>query len=321
MFGDYVLTSITIMKVISLLLFISTAYSSVLTKRGGCTSRPCILPPDDDPGCGERLLVRKKLNKKYLIESQLGAGEEAVVYVATYKRQKYAVKCFKHQGETFSQGSKNEVELLSRLKHKNIIQIVDSFSELGHQFLVTEYCELSLFSVLFGTYPKFNFDPRQAFLQILDAVIYMHGQGVYHRDLKPANILMKSKTNPVVKIADFGLATTEKGVGNQFYGTNAYSSPEYRALNDTSDKNDVFALGVILLNLYSKMAWPPFFTGMDTETQSNPERLLKELKGKYGLTNPIIDVLRETFAISANRPTAAQLKTIFESATSKPEKM
>ena len=310
------------MKVISLLLLFSTAYSSVLTKRGGCTSRPCVLPPDDNPGCGERLLVRKKLNKKYLIESLLGAGTEAIVYVATYNRQKYAVKCFKHQeGETFALGSKNEVEFFSRLKHRNIIQLVDSFSELGHQFLVTEYCETSLFAVLFGTYPNFNYDPRQVFLQILDAVIYMHGQGVYHRDLKPANILIKSKMNPVVKIADFGLATTEKRVGNQFYGTLAYSSPEYRNLNDTYDKNDVFALGMVLLNLYSKMVLPPFYTGMDTETQRNPERFLKELKGEYGLTNSIIDVLREAFAFSARRPTAAQLKTIFESATSKPENL
>ena len=285
------------------LYLIFAVLSVKLYKRGACSSKDCTVPPPvftmtkEGDRCYEGLLVGKKLNQKYLIERAIGSGAQSIVYVASYKKQKYAVKCYKYKDGYYRTQAENEVRILDSLKHKNIIQKVDSFEELYHLFLVTEYCEMDLQKAITGTitepspkkiqnnngqsgkYPIV--DANQIFLQILDAVIYMHGNGVFHRDLKPANILIKSLTAPVIKIGDFGLATTE--------------SPSIYPW----DKDDVFALGSILLDLFRK---------------KNP------LNGNNALSEDIIDIVQWTFGPSIQRPSAVILKAKFQETISKSKK-
>jgi serine/threonine protein kinase len=95
---------------------------------------------------------------------------------------------------------------------------------------------------------------KHAFLQILDAVQYCHSIGIYHRDLKPENILVADGGH-TVKLADFGLATSDPYTSDFGCGSTFYMSPECQQSSSrpyacyASAPNDIWSLGVILVNL------------------------------------------------------------------------
>ena len=262
--------------------------------------------------CYEGLLVGKKLNQKYLIERAIGSGSQAVVFVASYKKQKYAVKCYKDKDGYRRKQAENEISILGGLKHKNIIQKIDSFEEQDHLFLVTEYCETDLAKIIFNVSSINNFNPNECFLNILDAVDYLHKQGLSHRDLKPANILIQGNSKPIAKIADFGMYTDQPQMRGKFTGTRRYASPEL--LSDKSGypwaKNDVFSLGVILFNL--RTGQQPWGTlGINLTLAENIELLLKEFEDKYQFSDSLLKIFRFVFGKSESRPNASSLRDLF----------
>lgn len=124
-------------------------------------------------------------------------------------------------------------------------------------FVVIEYCpEGDLFTNITEKGRFVGNDPlaKHAFLQILDAVQYCHASGIYHRDLKPENILVTNQ-GTTVKLADFGLATTDCVTSDFGCGSTFYMSPECQQTSPwpsacyASAPNDVWSLGVILVNL------------------------------------------------------------------------
>lgn len=108
--------------------------------------------------------------------------------------------------------------------HPNIVSLLRIMDTPDHVYVIMEYCpEGDLFSNITerGQYVGDDAAAKDAFLQILDAVSHCHRLGVYHRDLKPENILV-TQGGRQVKLADFGLATTdayatEFGCGSTFY--------------------------------------------------------------------------------------------------------
>jgi hypothetical protein len=118
--------------------------------------------------------------------------------------------------------------------HPNIVSLLRIMDTREHTYVIMEYCpEGDLFSNITerGRYVGEDLAAKNAFLQILDAVSHCHRLGIYHRDLKPENILV-TQGGHQVKLADFGLATTqpyatEFGCGSTFYmspGRNSGSS-------------------------------------------------------------------------------------------------
>ncbi|EPQ30697.1 uncharacterized protein PFL1_01598 [Pseudozyma flocculosa PF-1] len=125
---------------------------------------------------------------------------------------------------------------------------------------------------------------RDVFDQILDAVEYCHSMGIYHRDLKPENILCLQGGAKVV-LADFGLATGEKissdfGCGSTFYmGPECQGGITHRLASYNTAANDVWSLGVILVNLVcGRNPWKQACPADDTfrEYLRNPD-FLKEI--------------------------------------------
>jgi len=157
----------------------------------------------------------------------------------------------------------DEVKILSHLSHPNIIGIHNVYETEVYLYIVLE---LVTGGELFDKIvEEGNFSEEKArnyFIQMLEAVKYLHSQGIAHRDLKPENILLKDRNSDIIKISDFGLSRVTDGntTMQTFCGTLQYLAPE--VLN--TEKNqagygkecDLWSLGVILYIMISGI--PPF---------------------------------------------------------------
>jgi serine/threonine protein kinase len=154
--------------------------------------------------------------------SILGVGAYGAVYLGrnTVTQHYYAVKLLTHLHVSYK-----EADIHAYLSgHPNILRFEKLVCEKHGTFMVIEYRpEGDLFAAITKNHRGIvgnNDAIRHIFLQILDAVQYCHQNNIAHRDLKPENIMLTSKWQ--VKLADFGLATTnpvsdEFGCGSTFY--------------------------------------------------------------------------------------------------------
>lgn len=172
-------------------------------------------------------------NQSIELISILGIGAYGVVYLGqnVFSKQYFAVKLLTH----VNSNSKKEIDIHAHLSgghHPNILKFEKVIYENNKTFMVIEYIpEGDLFSALTSRNQHYyrnsivgnNDSIRYIFLQLIDVVHYCHQNNISHRDLKPENIMLNSKLQ--VKLADFGLATTEQ-VSNQFgCGSTIYFSP------------------------------------------------------------------------------------------------
>uniref|UniRef100_A0A0E0L3Z8 non-specific serine/threonine protein kinase n=1 Tax=Oryza punctata TaxID=4537 RepID=A0A0E0L3Z8_ORYPU len=154
---------------------------------------------------------------------------------------------------------KNEIELLSRVHHRNLVSLIGFCYEQGEQMLVYEYISNGTLRENLtgsGTYLDWKKRLRIA-LGSARGLAYLHELAdppIIHRDIKSTNILLDD--NLKAKVADFGLsklvADTEKGhVSTQVKGTLGYLDPEYYMTQQLSEKSDVYSFGVVMLELVS----------------------------------------------------------------------
>lgn len=240
----------------------------------------------------------------------LGVGAYGVVYAAVdiYDNTPYAVKALSKVGPTglpLDDAQKKfqarEISLHARAqRHRNIVSLVEILDGPDCVYVVMEYCpEGDLFAAITEKHNYVGDDAlaKQVFLQLLDAVQFCHRLGIYHRDLKPENVLV-CDNGQTVKLADFGLATTEQFTTDFGCGSTFYMSPECHKRSGTScyesAPNDVWSLGVILVNLTCgrnpwKRAEPR------DETYSAYLRDPHFLKSILPLSNELDNILRRIF--------------------------
>ena len=180
----------------------------------------------------------------------------------------------KQLSETSHQGKKEfatEIETISRVQHRNLVKLHGCCLEGNKPLLVYEYLENgSLDRALFGK-GKSNLDWSTRFeicLGIARGLAYLHEESsirVVHRDIKASNVLLDANLNP--KISDFGLAKLyddqETHVSTKVAGTFGYLAPEYAMRGHVTEKVDVFAFGVVVLETLAGR--PNYYT---TEDQS-----------------------------------------------------
>ncbi|KAI5462829.1 kinase-like domain-containing protein [Mariannaea sp. PMI_226] len=206
------------------------------------------------------------LEGKLQLTDILGTGAYGVVYLAVDIKtgQKYAVKClskFNPDGTPLDTRQSNYQQREIRLHyqastHANVVQMLKIVSDPDCIYVILEYCpegDLFLNITERGQYVGKDDLARKIFLQILDAVEHCHNLGIYHRDLKPENILVTNRGD-TVKLADFGLATADDrsedyGCGSTFYMSPECLDPSARKPYYMCAPNDVWSLGVILVNL------------------------------------------------------------------------
>lgn len=153
-----------------------------------------------------------------------------------------------------------EAKLLTRVQHRNVVNLYGYCIHGREKLLVYEYVPLeSLDKFLFRSNKKQELDWKRRF-DIINGVarglLYLHEDShicIIHRDIKAANILLDEKWVP--KIADFGLARLfpedETHVNTRVAGTHGYMAPEYLMHGHLSVKADVYSYGVLVLELIS----------------------------------------------------------------------
>lgn len=200
--------------------------------------------------------------KSFAEENRLGQGGFGPVYKGQLSDgQEIAVKRLaSHSGQGFTE-FRNEVELIAKLQHTNLVRLLGCCIQGEEKILVYEYLpNKSLDFFIFDERQSslLNWYKRRAIIEgVAQGLLYLHKHSrlrVVHRDLKASNILLDQDMNP--KISDFGLAricSSNDAEGNtkRVVGTYGYMSPEYASEGIYSVKSDVFSFGVLLLEILS----------------------------------------------------------------------
>ena len=240
----------------------------------------------------QETLVTQKFgdpDKYYKKIKDLGSGSYGAVYLAknVVMDNIVAIKSIEKTEDNMVDDLeiKNEINILKKLSHPNIVKIYEFFDTILYYYLVTEYCKKGeLFS-----YIKNRFSERQLavlFYQVFSGLCYLHEKKIIHRDLKLENIMVSDVEKDVltgeeyfwIKIIDFGTAKifeknkTEKSI----IGSSYYIAPEVLR-QKYNEKCDTWSVGVILYMTLVGVA--PF----DGRTD---EEIIHRIKtGKYNKKN------------------------------------
>eukprot|EP00033_Pygsuia_biforma_P005655 GCRY01006246.1.p1 GENE.GCRY01006246.1~~GCRY01006246.1.p1 ORF type:complete len:301 (+),score=60.40 GCRY01006246.1:206-1108(+) len=207
-------------------------------------------------------LVSKKKGK----DSFLGSYElKEVVGEGSYGKVKKAVHVFTGEyvaikileKERLLQGDEyqrvyREIDILKKLSHPNIVQLLDVVDTPKHLYVVMEYCDGGeLFDYIVAQGRVNEKQTRIYFRQLISALHYLHSNNVAHRDLKPENLLL-SEDCKTLKLIDFGFSNVIRPglLFTTYLGSPAYSAPELiRGINYDGKAVDIWACGVILYAL------------------------------------------------------------------------
>jgi serine/threonine-protein kinase len=215
----------------------------------------------EPPADGEARLG-EVLDRRYRIDALIGEGGMAHVYRITHTMigKSLAAKVVRHElrnDEEVIRRFLREAQIVSSIKHPNVVDISD-YGETpdGGAFCVMELLRGRTLAELIDSDGACS--PEQALsitLQVCQGLQHSHEAGVVHRDLKPQNIFLcepkSSKTEPVVKLLDFGVARAGDRitVAGAVLGTPEYMSPEQVRGASVDAGADLYAVGIILFEL------------------------------------------------------------------------
>jgi calcium-dependent protein kinase len=205
----------------------------------------------------------------YNILSDLGHGSYGAVKKVRHKQlgEERAMKIVKKS----SSSSQNEIEILKKISHPNIISIYEIFEDSINYYIMTEFLQGGeLFEMITVQHTFNEIDAAKVMKQLLNGINFLHNKNICHRDLKPENIMLVNKNdrNYELKIIDFGTATDYQSGKKltRFIGTSYYISPE--VLRESYDeKCDIWSCGVIFYILLT--GYPPFNGNSNKEIFQN----------------------------------------------------
>ncbi|XP_063052619.1 calcium/calmodulin-dependent protein kinase 1Db isoform X1 [Engraulis encrasicolus] len=219
-----------------------------------------------------------------------GAFSEVVLAKERATGDRYAVKCIPKKALRGKESSiENEIAVLRKIKHENIVALEDIYESSHHLYLIMQLVsggELFDRIVERGFYTEQ--DASTLIKQVLDAVNYLHDMGIVHRDLKPENLLYFSDDDESkIMISDFGLSKIESSdVMSTACGTPGYVAPEVLAQKPYGKAVDCWSIGVIAYILLC--GYPPFY-------DENDSKLFEQiLKAEYEFDAPYWDDISDS---------------------------
>ncbi|BAU02436.1 hypothetical protein VIGAN_11196700 [Vigna angularis var. angularis] len=204
--------------------------------------------------------IIKAATNNFSNENRIGKGGFGEVYKGIlFDGREVAIKKLSKSSKQGVHEFKNEVLLIAKLQHRNLVTFIGFCLEEEQKILIYEY-------VPNKSLDYFLFDSQKAHLLswsqryeiitgVARGILYLHKHSrlkVIHRDLKPSNILLDE--NMIPKISDFGLAriieiNQDEGSTGRIVGTYGYMSPEYAMFGQFSEKSDVFSFGVMVIEI------------------------------------------------------------------------
>jgi tRNA A-37 threonylcarbamoyl transferase component Bud32 len=272
-------------------------------------------------------LIGQTLASRYKIESRIGEGAMGAVYRAKHVKvgRVFAVKVLHprllEEHKTL-QRFEREAELAGRLRHPNVIGVVDvGETPDGLRYMVMEFAAGPDLATLLSDAPYTP--PRIIHLvrQLLEGLYHAHEAGLIHRDFKPENVIIEKDThgNEVPRIVDFGIAILREGgdspespgrltTNGLVLGTPHYMAPEQAVADPIDHRIDLFALGIMI---YEMLCGKLPFDGTGAEV-ARANLLLDPPRISKRVPHLDVDVLLEAFARKLmakkreNRPATAK---------------
>ncbi|XP_072468007.1 serine/threonine-protein kinase DCLK1 isoform X1 [Notamacropus eugenii] len=222
---------------------------------------------DENDGPGEEVLdegfqVPATIAERYKVGRTIGDGNFAVVKecIERSTAREYALKIIK---KSKCRGKEhmiqNEVSILRRVKHPNIVLLIEEMDVPTELYLVMELVKGGdLFDAITSTNKYTERDASGMLYNLASAIKYLHSLNIVHRDIKPENLLVYEHQDgsKSLKLGDFGLATIVDGPLYTVCGTPTYVAPEIIAETGYGLKVDIWAAGVITYILLC--GFPPF---------------------------------------------------------------
>ncbi|XP_012671106.1 calcium/calmodulin-dependent protein kinase type 1B [Clupea harengus] len=228
----------------------------------------------------------------YELREKLGEGSFSEVRVAQHRcsQKLVAVKCIRKRALKGKESMlENEITVLRKIHHENIISLEETFETSSKLYLVMTLVtggELLDRILEKGIYTER--DASRVISQVLEAVRYLHQLGIVHRDLKPENLLYETPLeDSKIVISDFGLSKMDdQGMLSTTCGTPAYVAPELLQQKTYGKEVDLWAVGVISFILLC--GYPPFYDENDTQ-------LYKQIiKAEYEFDSPYWDEISDS---------------------------
>ncbi|KAI3952742.1 hypothetical protein MKW92_007240 [Papaver armeniacum] len=225
-----------------------------------------IMDDVDDMAIAESLQFNfttiKAATNNFSEANKLGQGGFGSIYKGTLPSgQEIAVKRLSSDSGQGEEEFKNEVLLVVKLQHRNLVRLLGFCLQLEEKLLIYEFMpNASLDQLIFDPVKRKRLDWERRY-KIIEGIskglLYLHEDSrlrIIHRDLKPSNVLLDANMEP--KIADFGMARMFKVDQHQastkrIMGTYGYMAPEYAMRGHFSVKSDVFSFGVLVLEILS----------------------------------------------------------------------
>ncbi|GKB06799.1 L-type lectin-domain containing receptor kinase IX.1-like protein [Tanacetum coccineum] len=282
--------------VVGLFWFILWRKRSILTKK-----QDVDIEYEFEKSMGPKRFSFRELSKAtngFAEDRKLGQGGFGGVYKGVLSGINVnSIVAVKRVSSGSNQGKKeyvSEVKIISRLRHKNLVQLMGWCHEQGDFLLVYELMPNgSLDSHLFYSKSELGSAIRYKIaMGIAAALLYLHEeweQCVVHRDIKSSNIMLDSSYN--AKLGDFGLARfVDHDLGSQttvLAGTMGYMAPEYVMTGKASRESDVYSFGVVALEIACGRK------PIDTKAEPSKQRLVEWVWSIYG-EGKILEAVDET---------------------------
>nr|XP_009303720.1 serine/threonine-protein kinase DCLK1 isoform X2 [Danio rerio] len=241
--------------------------------------------------------VPSSISDRYKVGRMIGDGNFAVVHecVEHSTDRAYALKII-NKGKCRGKEHmiQNEVAILRRVKHPNIVLLIEEMDTYNELYLVMELVKGGdLFDAITSANRYTERDASGMLYNLASAIKYLHSLNIVHRDIKPENLLVYEHQDgsKSLKLGDFGLATVVDGPLYTVCGTPTYVAPEIIAETGYGLKVDIWAAGVITYILLC--GFPPFRGSTEDQEALFDQILLGQLEFPLPYWDNVSDSAKE----------------------------
>ncbi|KAL0483165.1 serine/threonine-protein kinase/receptor [Acrasis kona] len=259
------------------------------------------------------------------LEEQIGAGSSSVVFKATYMGVPVAVKrcLICDLLEDPLQDFLKETNIMSKLRHQNVVSFLGASIKESHFYIISEYCDNG--SLEKFVKPNNNFlDPHKNYVQLttptkykmlLDialGLLYLEKQNILHRDIKLANLLVDR--HYTVKLADFGVSRVyEKGKRMTRVGTVETQAPEVLRNEEYSFKSDVYSFGIVAWELLFEQDLYPGINIYEITKRVVEQGMRPPIPDNHSIDKDLVTLIEQCWSDNCDsRPDFKQIVTLLK---------